>query len=348
MKNFFKLSLAFVMALSLVGCSGDSDKEVLKVFNWGEYIDRSVISQFEEAFNCKVIYETFDSNESMYVKLQGGNQYDVMFPSEYMIEKLIIEDLIQEIDMDLIPNMEQIDPALLNQAFDIENKYWVPYFCGNVGIIYDTTIVDEEDFIDEWNILRNTKYAGNIYMYDSVRDSFVPALKSLGYSMNTVDEGEVEEAANWLMEQREEMNPVYVGDEVIDSMVRGEKAMAVMYSGDAAAIMAENEDMAFYLPEQQGTNYWFDGMVLSKECTNVELATSFMNFIIGYDVALANTVEVGYYSTNIEAALTASEDEYEGIDAYMIRYGENDECFSYQPQSVIELYNQYWEKIITQ
>lgn len=347
MKKILKLTLATIMAISLFGCSGET-KETLKVFNWGEYIDTSVIKQFEEEFNCKVIYETFDSNESMYVKLQGGNQYDVMFPSEYMIEKLIIEDLIQPINMDNIPNMAQIDEGLLNQSFDTENQYWVPYFCGNVGIIYDTTIVDEADFEDEWNILRNTKYSGDIYMYDSVRDSFVPALKSLGYSMNTTDEVEIAEAAKWLDDQRNEMDPVYVGDEVIDAMVRGEKAMAVMYSGDAAAVMAENEDMSFYMPSNQGTNYWFDGMVLSKDSQNVDLATSFMNFMISYDIALANTSEVGYYSTNVEAAKTAGNSDYNGIEAYTIRYGENDECFEYQTQDVIELYNLYWEKIITQ
>lgn len=348
MKKIIKICFTFLVTIGLVGCGASDDREVLKVFNWGEYIDEAVLTQFEEEYNCKIIYETFDSNESMYVKLQGGNQYDVMFPSEYMIEKLIVEDLIQELDMDLIPNMDQIDPQLLGQDFDLENKYWVPYFCGNVGIIYDSTVVDQEDLSQEWDILRNEKYAGNIYMYDSVRDSFVVSLKALGYSMNSTNETEIEEAAQWLDDQRKEMNPVYVGDEVIDAMGRGEKAMAVMYSGDAAAIMAENEDMAFYMPETQGTNYWFDGMVMSKDCTNVELASQFMNFMIGYETALANTIEVGYYSTNVEAALTAKEEEYSDVDAYTIRYGENDECFSYQTQEIIELYNQYWEKIITQ
>lgn len=347
MKKIFKLSLVLSLLFSVVGCSGES-KEILKVFNWGEYIDTDVLKQFEDEFDCKIIYETFDSNESMYVKLQGGNQYDVMFPSEYMIEKLIVEDLIQTINLDSLPNMVEIDPSIMGQSFDPNNEYWVPYFCGNVGIIYDTTVVDVEDLADDWNILRNTKYAGNIYMYDSVRDSFVPALKSLGYSMNTEDETEIANAAQWLNDQRSEMKPVYVGDEVIDAMIRGEKALAVMYSGDATTIMSENEDMAFYMPESQGTNYWFDGMVLSKDCTNVELATAFMNFMIGYEVALANTVEVGYYSTNVEAANSAASDEFDGIEAYTIRYGENDECFAYQTQDIIELYNTYWEKIITQ
>lgn len=349
MNKVFKMFLVAMVSFTLVGCgSGDSDKETLKVFNWGEYIDEDVLDAFEEEYDCKVIYETFDSNESMYVKLQGGNQYDVMIPSEYMIEKLIAEDLIQEIDMSLMTNMEGLNPDILNQKFDPENKYWVPYFCGNVGIVYDTTVVDEADLADGWNLLANEKYAGDIYMYNSVRDSFVPALKSLGYSMNSTDEAEIAEGAKWLMDQRDTMDPVYVGDEVIDRMISGEKAMAVLYSGDAATVLSENDNMAFFIPEDQGTNYWFDGMVLSKDCKNTELATAFMNYMISDEVSLLNTSEVGYYSTNLYAADVASKEDFEGNSAYALYIRENDECFAYQTQDVIELYSSHWEKILTQ
>ncbi|WP_249029901.1 ABC transporter substrate-binding protein [Tannockella kyphosi] len=349
MNKMFKMFLASLLVVGLTGCgSSDSDKETLKVFNWGEYIDEDVLDAFEEEYDCNIIYETFDTNESMYVKLQGGNSYDVMIPSEYMIEKLIEEDLIQEIDMSLMTNLDGLNQDVLYQDFDPENVYWVPYFCGNVGIVYDTTIVDQEDVEEGWSLLMNEKYAGNIYMYNSVRDSFIPALKSLGYSMNSTDETEIAEAAQWLIDQREIMDPVYVGDEVIDSMIRGEKAIAVLYSGDAATVLAENEDMAFYLPEEEGTNYWFDGMVLSKDCENVELATAFMNYMISDEVALLNTLEVGYYSTNVYAASVASQDEFVGNDAYSFVIGENDECFAYQSQEIIELYSSYWEKILTQ
>ncbi len=348
MKKLLKSALAGAMVLSLTACGSGEDKPVLKVFNWGEYIDEATLTEFEEEFDCTVVYETFDTNESMYTKILGGNTYDIMIPSEYMIEKMIIEDLVQPVDMEKITNLENIDQELLNKDFDPNQEYWVPYFSGNVGIVYDTTAVNPADLEQEWEVLRNEKYAGDIYMYDSVRDSFMPALKSLGYSMNTTDANEVEEAYEWLVEQKETMDPVYGGDEIIDAMVRGEKAMAVMYSGDAAYIISENPDMDFYMPETAGTNYWFDGMVMSKDCENVELATEFMNFMLRDDIALANTNEVGYYSTNVNAATEAKEADYADNNAYGIRYGENDEYFAYQDEETLELYNTYWEKIISQ
>ncbi len=349
MNKLVKGILVGAMSLSLVGCGSSSEEtKTLKVFNWGEYIDESVIEDFEKEFNCDVIYETFDTNESMYTKILGGNQYDVLIPSEYMIERLVKEDLVQKVDMTKITNLSNVDQELLNKDFDPNQEYWVPYFTGNVGIVYDTTVVDEADLAQEWEILRNEKYAGDIYMYDSVRDSLVPALKSQGYSMNTTSEAEVEAAYNWLVEQKNTMDPVYGGDEVIDAMVRGEKAMALMYSGDAAYIISENEDMDFFMPETAGTNYWFDGMVLTKDSQNVELATEFMNYMLRDDVALKNTTEVGYYSSNVNASKEASEGDYAGNSAYGMRIGDNDEYFTYQDDATLEMYNTYWEKLITQ
>jgi spermidine/putrescine-binding protein len=278
----------------------------------------------------------------------GGNHYDVMVPSEYMIERMIKEDLLQEIDTSKITNMDSIDTSLLNQPFDPENKYWVPYFYGNVGILYDKTVVDKEDLEkDGWNVLRNTKYKGNIYMYDSQRDSFMVALKALGYSMNSTNETEIEEAYNWLVEQREEMDPVYVGDESIDQMINGEKAMAIMYSGDAATVIAQNEDMAFYMPEE-GTNIWFDGFVISKDCKVPDLANEFINYMISDDNALLNTQSVGYLTANKNAAKIAAEEDYAGISAYAIRMGDKDEVFAYQDDATKELYNEKWTKVINQ
>lgn len=346
MNKFLKCSIMAATILSLTGCSGGEDKPTLKVFNWGEYMDLNLLEEFESEFDCEVVYETFDTNESMYAKLQGGNDYDILVPSEYMIERLIKEDLVQKIDMEQIPNMENIDPEILGQSFDPKNEYWVPYFSGNVGILYDSTVIDEADLEAGWDVLLNEKYAGNLYMYDSVRDSFLPALKSLGYSMNTTNETEIKEAYEWLANQKETMDPVYVGDEVIDSMVRGEKAMAVMYSGDAAYVQTENEDMKFFMPEE-GTNFWFDGMVMTKTCEQTELATAFMNFMSSNDSALANTNEVGYFTTNVNAASEAKEADYSDISSYGIRYGEKDERFTYQDDATIEMYNEYWERIIT-
>ena len=238
----------FIIISGMVNFSRNGEK-TLKVYNWGEYIDKSVIGDFEDEYDCKVVYETFDSNEIMYTKYVSGNSYDIMVPSEYMIERLIKEDQLQAIDKSIVTNFDNINKGILGQSFDPNNDYWVPYFCGNVGILYDKTVVDKKDLEEGWNVLRNPKYKGQIYMYDSERDSFMVALKALGYSMNTTDEKEIDDAYNWLIDQRSEMNPVYVGDEVIDTMSSGVKAMAIMYSGDATTVMSENPNMEYYLPE---------------------------------------------------------------------------------------------------
>lgn len=337
------------VTLIVLGISKDNNKTVLRVFNWGEYIDTSVLKTFENQYNCTVIYETFDSNETMYTKYTGGNVYDILVPSDYMIERLIVENKIQKIDWDYIDNIESVDESIMNQPFDSENEYWVPYFYGNVGILYNKTIVDEKDLEAGFNVLKNETYKGQIYMYDSVRDSFMVALKALGYSMNSNNDVEINAAYDWLVEQKNTMAPVYGGDDIIDNMKNNEKAMAVMYSGDAAAIMAENEDMEFYLPEE-GTNVWFDGFVITNECKEVELAHNFINFMLRDDISYLNTVEVGYLTTNSVAAQNAREDEFDGISAYDIRVNldELDEVYSYQDNQLKEKYAFLWTKIISQ
>ena len=181
-------------------------------------------------------------------------------------------------------------------------------------------------------------------MYDSERDSFMVALKALGYSMNSVNEAEIDAAYQWLIDQREQMDPVYVGDEVIDTMISGVKAMAVMYSGDATTVMAENENMEFYMPEE-GTNVWFDGFVITKECTQVKLANQFINYMISNENSYRNTVEVGYLTANVEAANKAAQNDYDGISAYNIRTNDNDEIFAYQNNTVKEMYSTRWTKV---
>lgn len=348
-----KIMSSKVVKVVLVGClllsvgwsiSTGVGKKTLRVYNWGEYIDKTVISDFEEEYDCRIIYETFDSNEIMYTKYMSGNNYDIMVPSEYMIERMIKEDLLQPIDKSLISNFDNINEGILGQSFDLSNNYWVPYFCGNVGILYDKTIVDENDLKEGWNILRNPKYKGQIYMYDSERDSFMVALKALGYSMNTTIEREIDEAYRWLIDQRSEMDPVYVGDESIDTMISGVKAMAIMYSGDATTVMSENPNMEYYLPEE-GTNVWFDGFVISKECKQTMLANQFINYMISDSNAYKNTVEVGYLTANVNAANKASKEEFKGISAYEIRTNAKDEVFSYQNNEVKEMYNSRWTKV---
>lgn len=336
-----------VLVLIIAGMAGfraNENSQVLKVFNWGEYADLSVIKAFEEEYHCKIIYETFDSNESMYTKLLGGNEYDVLVPSEYMIQRMMKEELLAEIDWSMITNKDSLDENVMYQDFDKENKYWVPYFCGNVGILYDKRKVDKKDLKEGWAILRNTKYKGDIYMYDSERDSMMVALKALGYSMNTTNRKQIKKAYDWLIEQRATMKPTYVGDDSIDNMMNGQKAMCVMYSGDAAAVIAENEHMDFYMPKE-GTNYWFDGFVITQSSSKKELAHEFINYMISDENAYKNTVEVGYLTTNKHAATKARKEEFDGNIAYELRIDKNDECFNYQDNKTKALFSEYWTKV---
>lgn len=323
MENTGKLKLKnagmALVAIALVGVAifmvskftAISNKPVLRVFNSGEYVDADLLSRFEKEYNCKIVYETFDTNESMYTKLESGAEYDILIPSDYMIEKLIEENYLQEIDWNKIKNKNAIIPELLGKEFDPESKYGVPYYWGTVGILYDQNIVDEEDLKQGWNLLANEKYKGQIYMYDSERDSFMVALKALGYSMNTDDKREISEAYEWLINQRNSMDPIYVGDDVIDNMISGNKAMAVVYSGDGAYIIDENEDMDFFVPEQ-GSNVWTDAMVLTKYCDNTDLAYQFMDFFLQEDVSIQNTEYIGYDSAVKSTYEYYRDEEYEG------------------------------------
>ena len=304
-----------------------------------------LLKQFEEENNCTVVYETFESNEMMYTKLSGGESYDVLIPSDYMIERLIKEEYLQHLDWDLIPNARNLMDEVKNKSYDPGNRYSCPYFWGTVGILYDTTVVDEEDLKDGWELLRNPKYKGNIYMYDSERDSFMIALKALGYSMNTTNEQEIEDAYQWLIDQRNTMDPIYAGDDVIDNMISGNKAIAVVYSGDASYIISENPNLE-YLTPQQGTNVWYDAMVITKDCNEAELAHKFINFMIDEKSALSNTLEVGYTSTVKSAYDTMVEEDYNGISSYIPDSDNpNSEIFRYQQPKIKQKFAELWTKI---
>lgn len=345
LKKKLGLVLAGVLCAGLLGGCGSSSKPTLKVYSWGEYIDTSLLGQFEKEYDCKVVYETFDSNESMYTKIQSGETYDVLVPSDYMIERLMKEDKLQPIDWSLVPNASGLDEAVMGETYDPDNTYSVPFFYGTVGILYNKNVVDEADLKEGWEVLRNTKYAGDIYMYDSERDSFMVALKALGYSMNTTNKDEIDQAYNWLIEQRDTMNPVYAGDDVIDNMISGNKSMAVVYSGDAAYIMSENEELEYYQPKE-GTNIWQDAMVIPADSTQVELAHAYINFMLNPDNAYANTAEVGYTSPVIEARTKAAEEDYPGISAYVPdTSASTNEVFAYQEQETKEYFAELWTKV---
>lgn len=345
MKKPLSLLLATTMilsAFSMTGCG--EEKAKVRLYMPSEYIDESLLSDFEKENNCEVVYTTFDSNESMYTKLQSGEKYDVLIPSDYMIERLMKEDYLQPIDWSKITNKDGLNPDVLSRAYDPEDTYCVPYFWGSVGIIYDTTIVNEEDAAAGWDLLINTKYKDQLYMYDSERDSMMVALKALGYSMNTTNKAEYDEAYEWLVNQRDTMNPIVVGDEVIDSMISGNKAIAVMYSGDAAYAMSENEDLAYIEPEQ-GTNLWYDCMVLTKDCAEVDLAHKLIDFLIDAENAETNTIEVCYSSPVLSVYNKMKDTEFEGITAYQPRTnGTKDECFHYQSTEIKSYSAELWTK----
>lgn len=341
------LSLLFALVI-LAGCSGQKyDAGEVQIFLPGEYISDEVIRNFEKETSIKVSITTFDSNESMYTKLLGGTVYDIIIPSDYMIERLISEKMIQKIDKSKIPNMDQLYSQVLNMDFDPNNEYSIPYFWGNVGICYDSTLIDPNDVETQgWNVLRNTKYKGMIYMYDSIRDSFMMAEKALGYSMNTDNPDELNAAYEWLIDIAKNMEPAYVTDEAIDGLANGEKAMGMMYSGDAAYINVENENMAYWAPAE-GTNYFVDAMVIHKDAKNVENAYKFMNYIIDYEPQMENSVFVGYSSVNERALkdLSSAGGEFEGIDAYIPRdMNVNDEVF-HNNEEVLKTISELWVKV---
>lgn len=321
--------------------------ETLYVYNWGEYTGENVIPAFEEATGATVVMENFDSNEQMYIKVANGEAYDILVPSDYMIQRLIEEDYLQKLDHSRLDCMDKLTDAVKDLPYDKGNEYSVPYFWGTVGIVYDKTKVDIGDLEAEgFNIFLNEKYRGDIYLYDSERDSFMMALKALGYSMNTEDPKELQEAYEWLVQCVQTMEPEIVTDEIIDNMAQGRKALGLIYSGDAAYVMSENENMGFYLPEG-GTNLWSDAMVIPNNAKNPELAHEFINFICEYEGAYDNSSYVGYTSPNQEVMdeLSGPGGDFEGINAYLPRTdNENDEVFVYN-EDTRKVISNLWSKV---
>lgn len=321
--------------------------QTLHVYNWGEYTGENLLNDFEAKTGAKVVMENFDSNEQMYIKVANGETYDVLVPSDYMIQRLIGENYLQKLDKTKLDCMDKLCEDVVGLPYDPNNDYSIPYFWGTAGIVYDKNQVDIEDLEREgFEIFRDPKYRGNIYLYDSERDSFMMALKALGYSMNTSSEKELQEAYEWLVSCVQTMKPEIVTDEIIDNMAQGRKALGLIYSGDAAYVMAENEDMGYYLPES-GTNLWSDAMVIPANAKNPELAHEFINFVSDYEGAYDNSSFVGYTSANQEVmdTLYGEGGEYEGIDAYMPRSGyPKDEVFEYNEDTRKTIAN-LWSKV---
>ena len=326
--------------------SGVVNDDKLVVYNWGEYIDPEVLTIFEEETGINVVYEEFETNEILYPKVSSGAiAYDVVCPSDYMIQRMIENDLLTEINFDNIPNIKNIGKQYMEQSrqFDPENKYSVPYCWGTVGILYNKTMVDEP--VNSWSILWDPKYKDNILMQDSVRDAFGATLKYLGYSLNSTDLDELTEAKNLLIEQKR-LVQAYVIDQVRDKMIGNEAALGVIYSGEAIYTQKENPNLEYVIPKE-GSNIWIDSWVIPKNAEHKENAEKFINFLCRPDIALMN-FEYITYSTPNEAARGLIEDEsirnseiaFPDLSKY-----DNLETFQYLGTEADQVYGDLWNKV---
>lgn len=308
--------LVIAMLLSILpGCGEKST--TLNVFNWGEYIDTSLLEKFKQETGIKIIYETFDTNELMMSKLEtGGTNYDVIFPSDYVIEEMIDKDMLAKIDLNNIPNYQYIDDRFKNLDYDPNNEYSVPYFWGTLGILYNTEMVTEP--VESWDILWDEKYSGQILMLKSMRDTLGVALKKLGYPVNSTNPDEIDEAKNLLIAQKKLVNGYYV-DEIVDMMINGDAALALNWSGAAMDIYWEGAEYISYAVPKEGSNLWFDCMVIPKTSKHKKEAEMFINFMLDPDNAYQNTEFVGYATPNKAALemLKESSPEVVEMEAYM-------------------------------
>lgn len=337
--------VALMLVLAACGSGRSGSKEVLNVYNWGDYIEPSLLDKFEKETGIKVVYDTFSSNEDMYIKVkQGTDAYDIIVPSDYMIERLIDEDMLNEIDIAQIPNFEGVNESLKNPAFDPENKYSVPYFWGTGGIIYNSKNIT--DNVDSWNAMFDEKYDGRILMYNSSRDSIAIALKALGYSMNSTDIGELEEAKALLIKQKP-LVLAYQADEGRDTIVGGDADIGFMYSGDALMMMDQNPDLKYVFPKE-GVNIWFDAMVIPKSAQNIEGAHKFINFISDPENAALNAEYSVGFSSPVDEAIELLPDEIKDSE---VAYPPEEKLINGEiyknSKELIPIYDQIWTEVTT-
>ena len=350
-KRLTSLLLALVLLFALAQ-PAFAAREEITVYNWGQYISDGtddsldVIAAFEEETGIHVNYITFDSNESMYTKLKtGGASYDVIIPSDYMIAKLIEEDMLEPLDFSNIPNYVGIDEAFRDQAYDPENTYSVPYTWGTVGLIYNRQYVSDED-AQSWSCLWNSKYAGKILMFDNPRDAFAIAESILGYSLNTTDAAELRQCADLLAQQKPVLQ-AYVMDQIFDKMQRGEAWIAPYYAGDYLTMVEENPDLGFSHP-QEGYNIFIDAMCIPKGCQNKAGAEAFINYLCRPDISAANLDYIGY-STPISAAKEYMDEE---VISSPVSYPDDEtlarsESFSALPVQATQTMNDLWLTVKT-
>lgn len=346
-----KIFVALILiCTSLSGCTfaeDDAEENVVYVYNWGDYLDPETLKIFEEETGIHVVYDEYDTNENMYPRIKEGSvHYDVICPSDYMIQKMIANDLLQPLDFEKLPTAKKYIGAKFfeqSETFDPGNKYSVPYCWGTVGIMYDTTQVDEP--VDSWKILWNEKYRGEILMQDSARDSLMIPLKLMGWSLNETDKMHIEVARNLLIAQKP-LVQAYVVDEAKDKLISGEAIMGVVFSGEALLISLENENMEFAIPKE-GTNFWIDSWVVTRDAENVDNAHKFIDFMCRPDIAVINFDHLGYSTPNIAVQDLEEDEDYKNSpvafpdpDVY-----ENQETYTYLGNEMDRYYNRQWMRV---
>jgi len=308
MKSLVQATIAIIVTCALLfiaahqlekgGTQGSSD--TITVYNWGEYIDPDLIDKFTEETGIKVIYETFDSNEAMITKVkQGGSAYDVAVPSEYAVEMMVEDDLLLPLDQSKIPNMKNIDPYFLDLPFDPGNQYTIPYFWGTVGIVYNPTMIDEDLTFESWEDLWDPSLKGKVFLVDGAREVMGMGLNSLGESLNAKDDHLLRQATDKLISLSPNVKAI-IGDEITPLMINNEASVALTWSGQAADMMWENEDLDFAVP-QEGSNLWFDNFVIPKTAANIDGAHAFINFMLDPENSAQNNDYVGYSTPNAAA-----------------------------------------------
>ena len=336
-------SILFTASL-FVGCK-KSDKKTINVLNYGENIADGIIKEFEDKYNVKVNYKTFDDMETMYIEVSSGKtKWDAVLVADYMADRMIQEGLLQKINKENIPNIKEMSESDMGQPYDPNNDYTVPYMNGTIGIIYNKDLVD--DTVDSWDIMWNEKYKKQIFVLDAQRDAIGMALKKLGYSLNSTSEKELEEAKNLLIKQKP-LVLKYGADEVKDVMTSGEAAIAMIWSGEGLTLADENENLEYIIPKE-GANYWLDSWAIPANANDKDTAEAFINFVSGKDNAYKIAEEIGYTTPNKLAMEEQPEEVRNNEGAYMPKeVMERCEIYKYLPQDKLRLYEDVWNAVKT-
>ena len=341
MKKLLALLISILIISTLfIGCSKKTSEEI-NFFNYGENIDEETVKEFEKQYGIKVNIETFDDMENMYQKVKNeGVKYDVILVSDALMPRMIKENLIQELNKDNIPNISQMDEEYLNLEIDQGNKYSVPYMFGTVGLIYNKDVVKEN--VDSWDILWNEKYKDKVFMFDTYRDTIGVALKKLGYSLNSTDPKQIEEAKELLIKQRKTVDPIYGVDNGTTMIPAGESDINMIWSGEGLNLQEENPNLVYIVPKE-GANFWIDSLCIPSNAKNIEGAEKFINFVSDKESALRIADEIGYTTPNKEARLEQPESVRNNPNAYMPKEI-MDRCEIYIdfPKNIKRMYDDVW------